>query len=71
MEKVWTVKEIAERYKVTMQCARNYIRKMPHMESPLMVYESDLRAWEQSRMLYPAGHKAVRRQGPLIVPRTR
>lgn len=51
MEPLWTVKDIAERYKCSMQCARNYIRKMNHMENPLSVYESDLRVWETSRMI--------------------
>lgn len=71
MEVIWTVRDIAERYKCTMQCARNYVRKMPHMENPLTVYESDLLAWERSRMIIPAGAKAIKRDEPLIVPRKR
>lgn len=70
MDKIWTVKDIAERYKCSMQCARNYIRKMPHMENPLAVFEKDLREWEYSRMVATQGKK-IKRNEPLIVPRTR
>lgn len=50
MERLLTVKHIAERYDCTAQCARNYIRRIDgHLENPIGVYESDLMAWEQSR----------------------
>lgn len=50
MERIWSVKHIAERYDCTQQCARNYIRQIDgHLEKPIGVYESDLLAWEQSR----------------------
>lgn len=68
-ETIMTARDVAERYKCSMQCARNYIRKMAHMEHPLTVYESDLLAWEQSRMQIPAGTKRISRE--LIVPRKR
>lgn len=68
-ETIMTARDVAERYKCSMQCARNYIRKMAHMENPLTVYESDLLAWEQSRMIVPAGAKQVSKK--LIVPRKR
>ena len=68
MEKILTVKDIAQRYKCSAQCARNYLRRMPHMEGPLAVYESDLVAWEQSRMTIPAG---IKRSGPLVISRKR
>ena len=38
------------------------------MEGPLAVYESDLVAWEQSRMTIPAG---IKRSGPLVISRKR
>ena len=71
MRTILTVKDIAERYKCSLQCARNYIRKMPHMESPLTVYESDLQAWEESRMVYPGVYLKAPKIGKMIVPRTR
>ena len=50
MERILTVKHIAERYSCSAQCARNYIRRISgHLENPLGVYESDLMAWEHSR----------------------
>lgn len=65
MERIFSVKHIAERYDCTLQCARNYIRRIDgHLEAPIGVYESDLLAWEQSRRVgLPA------RQ--MKVPRTR
>lgn len=73
MQTILTVKDIAKRYKCSLQSARNYIRKMKHMESPLTVYESDLEAWEKSRVVYPGGNCYLVSQkiGKLIVPRTR
>ena len=73
MRTISTVKDVAQRYKCSLQCARNYIRRMPHMESPLVVYESDLQAWEESRMEYPGGRYRLiaPKIGKLVVPRTR
>lgn len=45
------------------------MRKMAHMENPLTVYEKDLIAWEQSRMIVPA--KNILNDKPMIVSRTR
>ena len=71
MQTILTVKDIAQRYKCSLQCARNYIRKMPHMESPLTVYESDLQAWEESRMEYPRVYLSAQNIGKMVVPKTR
>lgn len=73
MRTILTVKDVAQRYKCSLQCARNYIRRMPHMESPLAVYESDFQAWEESRMEYPGGRVRLitPKYGKLVVPRTR
>lgn len=71
MRTIMTVRDIAQRYKCSLQCARNYIRRMPHMESPLAVYESDLQAWEESRMEYPKVYLKAPKVGELIVPRIR
>ena len=50
MERLLTVRHIADRYDCSMQCARNYIRKIDgHLEAPLGVYESDLQRWENNR----------------------
>ena len=50
MERILTVKQIADRYSCSAQCARNYIRRIEgHLENPLGVYESDLMRWEESR----------------------
>ena len=71
MRTILTVKDVAQRYKCSLQSARNYIRRMPHMESPLTVYESDLQAWEESRMEYPEIHLIAPKIGKMIVPRKR
>ena len=71
MERVWNSKAVAERYGCTLQCARNYMRKMVHMEDPLMVYERDLVEWERSRMIIPKGKRRALAPEEMIVPRTR
>lgn len=71
MQTILTVKDIAQRYKCSLQCARNYIRKMPHMESPLTVYESDLQAWEESRREYPRVYLSEQKIGKMVVSKTR
>lgn len=53
MKRILTTADVAERYKCSLQCARNYIRRMPHMEKPLGVYETDLEQWELERMVIP------------------
>ena len=72
-ETIMTARDVAERYKCSLQCARNYIRRMTHMEKPLTVYESDLLAWEQSRMECPGGKVRLvsPKIGKLVVPRKR
>ena len=70
---ILTARDVAERYKCSLQCARNYIRRMRHMEKPLTVYESDLLAWEQSRMKCP-GDRVVLiapKFETMVVPRKR
>lgn len=50
MERIWTTKQIQDRYGVSPQSARNYIRRIDgHLENPLGVYESDLQRWENGR----------------------
>ena len=78
MEKILTVKHIADRYSCSAQCARNYIRRIDgHMENPLGVYESDLMAWERSRQVGSSKSliTSTARLGELpmrmVIPRTR
>lgn len=68
MERLLTTRDIAERYQCTLQCARNYIRKMEHQENPLRVTEAAFRAWEMSRTYIR--RKAIPQQ-QMIVPKTR
>ena len=67
MERLLTSADIADRYQCSLQCARNYMRKMEHQESPLRVTEAAIRAWELSRTYR---HRTIP-QERLIVPRTR
>ena len=53
MQKLYSAGDIAERYGCSLCTARRYIRKMRHMENPLMVAESDLREWENRRTVEP------------------
>lgn len=53
MERLISVRDICERYKVKPDTARRYMRQMVHMEKPLMVTERALKAWEESRTLPP------------------
>ena len=65
MERLLSVRHVAERYGCTAQCARNYIRRIDgHLENPIGVYESDLMRWEQSRRVGAPGRT-------MKVPRTR
>ena len=59
--------QAAAEYDISESCARNYMRKMEHQESPLRVTESAFRAWELSRTYR---HKTMP-QERLIVPRHR
>ena len=49
LQDLYGPKEIAERYGCSPCTARRYIRQMRHMEDPLRVFESDLKAWEVKR----------------------
>lgn len=53
MERLLTVKDIQQRYQVNPATARKYIRQMVHMESPLMVAESAVEAWERKKTIAP------------------
>ena len=78
MERLVTVKDISERYSVSMKTARSYIRQMFHYEKPLTAPEWAFREWERSREKMPEC-RATRRveinylknMGRAIVPRKR
>lgn len=62
MENLLNVADIAARYKCSLPTARARMRQMEHMEKPLMVTESAVRAWEAGKMVSP-GTKARKKRG--------
>ena len=60
MKRLLTVKDIANRYQVSEKTARRYMRKMAHMEKPLMVTEQAVEAWELGRTFDPDGARINR-----------
>ena len=53
MEQLYTVRDICGRYQCKPATARKYMRDMEHMESPLMVTERAVKAWERRKTLPP------------------
>lgn len=53
MDRLLTAEDLAERYRVTIQTARKYIRQMRHMENPLRTWESAAAAWEAGKTVTP------------------
>ena len=53
MERLLSVKDICARYQCKPQTARKYMRDMEHMETPLMVTERAVAAWERRKTLPP------------------
>lgn len=53
MERLYSVRDICERYQVKSVTARKFMRDMVHMESPLMVSERALKTWEESKTFPP------------------
>ena len=53
MDRLYSVKDICERFQCRPNTARKYMRDMAHMEQPLMVTERALKAWEQSKTIPP------------------
>ncbi|MBQ9251606.1 MAG: hypothetical protein IJ188_03100 [Clostridia bacterium] len=68
--KLYGSKEVAALYNVSQCTARRYMREMHHMEKPLRVFASDLKAWENRRTVESreivmerlAKEKALRKQ---------
>ena len=65
MERLYSVKDICERYQVKAVTARKMMRDMEHMESPLMVSERAVKTWEQRKTLPPESQtrQLLRRKG--------
>ena len=79
MERLVTVKDVAERYGVTTKTAGKYLRQMFHYENPLAAPRWAFDEWEASREQMPADVSTRRRVEILnrknnertIVPRKR
>lgn len=53
MDRLFSVDDICARYQCKPATARKHMRDMEHMESPLMVSERALMAWERRKTLPP------------------
>lgn len=53
MERLFSVQDVCARYQCKAATARKYMRDMEHMESPLMVTERAVAAWERRKTLPP------------------
>lgn len=53
MERLYSVRDICERYQVKSATARKIMRDMVHMERPLMVSERALIEWERRKTVPP------------------
>ena len=62
MENLLNVADIAARYKCSLPTARARMRQMEHMEKPLMVTESAVRAWEAGKTLSPGETAKARKK---------
>lgn len=79
MERLVTVKDMAERYGCSGKTARKYLRQMFHYENPLAAPQWAFDEWEQNRERMPDGISRTRtvdilnrkEHGRVIVPRKR
>ena len=53
MERLYSVKDITERYQVKPPTARKLMRDMAHMVRPLMVSERAVIEWERRKTVPP------------------
>ncbi len=53
MERLLSVKDLMDRYQCSRQTAVRHIKRMEHIEKPLMVRQSVLEADERSRTVKP------------------
>ena len=54
MERLFSVKDMMDRYQCSRQTAIRYMQQMEHQERPYMVRASVLEAWDRSRTVQPA-----------------
>ncbi|MBR4352664.1 MAG: HTH domain-containing protein [Bacteroidales bacterium] len=54
MERLLSVRDLMDRYQCSRQTAVRHIKRMEHMEKPLMVRASVLEADERERTVKPA-----------------
>lgn len=71
MDRLLTVNEIMERYKCSANTARSRMRKMVHMEKPLMVSERAVMDWEAGKTVYPMTKKPACIETEMKIPRRR
>ena len=53
MDRLYSVKDIQNRYQCNPATARKYMRQMEHMEQPLMVSERAISEWEKRKLTMP------------------
>lgn len=65
MDRLFSVHDICARYQCKSATARKYMREMEHMESPLMVTERAVAAWERRKTMPPESEtrKLIRKGG--------
>ena len=79
MDRLVTVRDMAERYGCSLPTARKYLRQMFHYENPLAAPRWAFDEWEQNREMMPGGIRKARQEkilnrrqnGRTIVPRKR
>ena len=76
MEKLVTVRDMADRYGCSLPTARKYLRQMFHYENPLAAPKWAFDEWEENRERMPGGisktRQISRKQNErTIVPRKR
>lgn len=73
MERLVTVRDMAERYGVSLKTARKYLRQMFHYENPLAAPRWAMYEWERNRARTPEGLKVIAIKEPerMYVPRKR
>ena len=78
MDRLVTVRDMAERYGCSLPTARKYLRQMFHYENPLAAPRWAFDEWEQNREMMPGVISKtrqekilIRKNGRTIVPRKR
>ena len=60
MERLITVRDMADRYGCSLPTARKYLRQMFHYENPLTAPQWAFDEWEQNRERMPSGISKTR-----------